>query len=70
MVFSSLQFIFIFLPIFFAVYFLLPDPRKNLVLLAGKGHETYQEIGGEFFHLDEREEVAAFFHSPALCGIM
>lgn len=27
------------------------------VLIAGKGHETYQEIGGVRFHLDDREEV-------------
>ena len=33
----------------------------DVVLLAGKGHETYQEIKGQFLHLDEREEVAAFF---------
>ena len=31
----------------------------DVVVLAGKGHETYQEIGHEKFHLDEREEVAA-----------
>ena len=29
----------------------------DLVLLAGKGHETYQEIDGEKFHFDEREIV-------------
>ena len=33
----------------------------DVVLLAGKGHETYQEVSGSFRHLDEREEVAAFF---------
>ena len=33
----------------------------DTVVLAGKGHETYQEIGGVQYHLDEREEVAAFF---------
>ena len=33
----------------------------DVVLLAGKGHETYQEVNGSFGHLDEREEVAAFF---------
>ena len=31
----------------------------DFIILAGKGHETYQEIGHEKFHLDEREEVAA-----------
>jgi UDP-N-acetylmuramoyl-L-alanyl-D-glutamate--2,6-diaminopimelate ligase len=50
-----------------------PDRRKairlalnaagagDVVLLAGKGHETYQEIGGIYHHLDEREEIAAYF---------
>lgn len=33
----------------------------DVVVLAGKGHETYQEIGGVQYHLDEREEVAAYF---------
>ncbi|MCB0877679.1 MAG: UDP-N-acetylmuramoyl-L-alanyl-D-glutamate--2,6-diaminopimelate ligase, partial [Thermoleophilia bacterium] len=27
------------------------------VLLLGKGHETYQELGGRRFHLDDREEA-------------
>ena len=50
-----------------------PDRRKAIplalslartgdtVVLAGKGHETYQEINGVEYHLDEREEVSAFF---------
>ena len=29
----------------------------DVIVLAGKGHETYQEIGHEKFHLDDREEV-------------
>ena len=33
----------------------------DTVVLAGKGHETYQEINGVEHHLDEREEVATFF---------
>ena len=33
----------------------------DTVVLAGKGHETYQEIGTTRRHLDEREEVAAYF---------
>lgn len=33
--------------------------RKNdMIVLAGKGHETYQILGTEKTHLDEREEVA------------
>lgn len=31
----------------------------DIIVLAGKGHETYQIIGTEKTHLDEREEVAA-----------
>ena len=34
--------------------------KGDLVLLAGKGHETYQVIGREKRHLDEREEVRAW----------
>ena len=37
----------------------------DTVLLAGKGHETYQEIGGVRHHLDEREVVAACFPDGA-----
>lgn len=60
-------------------YRLIPDRRDairaalaearagDLVLLAGKGHETYQEIMGETRHLDEREEVAAFFQNNGNC---
>lgn len=33
----------------------------DVVLLAGKGHETYQEVGTQRIHLDEREEVRAYF---------
>ena len=33
--------------------------KDDIIVLAGKGHETYQDIGGQKFHLDEREEVAA-----------
>lgn len=33
--------------------------KDDIVLLAGKGHETYQILGTEKTHLDEREEVAS-----------
>ena len=33
--------------------------KDDIIILAGKGHETYQEICGVKYHLDEREEVAA-----------
>ena len=32
--------------------------KDDIIILAGKGHETYQEINGVKYHLDEREEVA------------
>ena len=33
--------------------------KHDIIVLAGKGHETYQEIHGVKHHLDEREVVAA-----------
>ena len=33
----------------------------DVLLLAGKGHETYQEVNGEKRHMDEREIVARHF---------
>lgn len=42
-----------------AIRYSLEQARTNdIIVLAGKGHETYQEIGREKVHLDEREEVA------------
>ena len=32
--------------------------KDDIIILAGKGHETYQEIHGVKHHLDEREEVS------------
>ena len=32
--------------------------KDDIIVLAGKGHETYQEIHHVKYHLDEREEVA------------
>lgn len=34
--------------------------KDDIIVLAGKGHETYQEINGVKHHLDEREVVAAY----------
>lgn len=34
--------------------------KHDIIVLAGKGHETYQEIHGVKHHLDEREIVAAY----------
>lgn len=33
--------------------------KGDIVLLAGKGHETYQEINGVKHHFDDREELAS-----------
>ena len=50
-------------------YVVLPERRSaiglavataradDVVLIAGKGHEDYQIVGTEKFHLDDREEV-------------
>jgi len=37
-------------------------PRGGVVLIAGKGHEPYQEIKGVRHHFDDREEVMNFFN--------
>ena len=34
--------------------------KNDIIILAGKGHETYQEINGVKHHLDEREVVATY----------
>ena len=34
--------------------------QGDVIVLCGKGHETYQEIGHEKRHLDEREVVQSF----------
>lgn len=34
--------------------------KNDIIILAGKGHETYQEICGVKHHLDEREVVADY----------
>ena len=43
-----------------AIRYAMAIGKKNdILVLAGKGHETYQDIGGKKHHLDEREEVQA-----------
>ena len=43
-----------------AIYYAMDHAGKgDVIILAGKGHETYQEIGHQKFHLDDREEVIA-----------
>ena len=41
---------------------LLASPH-DVVLIAGKGHETYQEIKGVRHHFDDKEEVSEIFKS-------
>lgn len=41
-----------------AISHALENAKKNdLILLAGKGHETYQQIGDDFLHYSDRETV-------------
>ena len=40
---------------------IMTAPRGAVILLAGKGHETYQIIGNEHRHFDEREIVGEVF---------
>ena len=35
----------------------------DIIVLAGKGHEDYQEIRGVKYHMDEREIIADIFDS-------
>ena len=43
-----------------AIRYAMDIARKDdIIVLCGKGHETYQILGKEKTHLDEREEVAA-----------
>jgi UDP-N-acetylmuramoyl-L-alanyl-D-glutamate--2,6-diaminopimelate ligase len=35
----------------------------DVVLIAGKGHETYQLVGDKVLHFDDREVVTEFFES-------
>ena len=37
--------------------------KNDIIVLAGKGHETYQEICGVKHHLDEREVVAEYLNT-------
>ena len=41
----------------------------DVILLAGKGHETYQEIQGVQYPLDERKVVADWFKKEDFCQL-
>lgn len=44
-----------------AIHFAIDMAKENdIILLAGKGHETYQVIGKEKLHYDEREKVKEY----------
>jgi UDP-N-acetylmuramoyl-L-alanyl-D-glutamate--2,6-diaminopimelate ligase len=38
---------------------------NDIIILAGKGHETYQIVGKEKFHFDEREIVREFLEAQS-----
>lgn len=38
----------------------------DIILIAGKGHETYQEVSGRRYHFDDREEVRKIFKEPEI----
>ncbi|HEX8737184.1 MAG TPA: hypothetical protein VF721_17765, partial [Pyrinomonadaceae bacterium] len=39
-----------------AIHLAIQKAKSNdVVIIAGKGHETYQIIGGDKFHFDDRE---------------
>ena len=42
---------------------LMLSPDGSTVLLAGKGHETYQIVGKTKYHMDEREIAAEILAS-------
>ncbi len=46
---------------------LLLAPKGATILLAGKGHETYQILGTQKHHFDEREIVLETFKTIASC---
>jgi len=37
------------------------EKEGDIILILGKGHETYQEKNGERTHFDDREEVLKLF---------
>lgn len=38
----------------------LTQGKRDIILIAGKGHENYQEIKGEKYHFDDREEISKY----------
>ncbi len=47
-----------------AIRYCIENAKKgDIIVLAGKGHEDYQEIRGVKYHMDEREIIADIFDS-------
>ena len=47
-----------------AIHYAMDIARKDdIIVLAGKGHETYQEVMGVKHHMDEREIVAEYLEN-------
>ena len=38
----------------------LAGSKNDIILIAGKGHETYQEINGVKHHFDDKEEIMKY----------
>jgi len=38
--------------------------KNDVVLIAGKGHEDYQIVGGRTLHLSDKEEIKSYFGLP------
>ena len=46
-----------------AIHYAMDHAQKDdVIVLCGKGHETYQEVGHEKLHMDEREIVAEYLN--------
>ena len=57
----TLFLLFLLLPTICCIGWALKNSRPgDVIVLCGKGHETYQEVCGEKRHMDERELVAAY----------
>jgi UDP-N-acetylmuramoyl-L-alanyl-D-glutamate--2,6-diaminopimelate ligase len=48
------------------VYALRHAQKNDIVLLAGKGHEDYQEINGQRFYFNDKEEVEKYFFTKSI----
>lgn len=52
-----------------AIAWAMDNAREgDVIILAGKGHETYQIIGAEKFHMDEREIIAEHIQNTERAG--